>query len=103
MSLLNWQRASLPLLILRILHAGPRHGYGISQALVDAGLRPVKGAQLYPALVRLEADHAIVGTWELGEAGPARKVYSLTDSGQARLGELEQEWSRFVSMAERLR
>ena len=55
MSLASWQRASLPMLILSVLAAQPRHGYGISQALVEAGLQPIKGAQLYPTLVKMEA------------------------------------------------
>lgn len=97
-----WQRAVLPLLMLRVLDAAPRHGYGISQALADAGLQPIKGAQLYPALVKLEADDAVRTTWEPGDSGPARKVYALTDAGRRRLAGLETEWSGFLSAMERL-
>ena len=97
-----WQRASLPLLMLRVLHSSPRHGYGISQALVDAGLHPITGAQLYPALVKLEADCAISAGWEEGASGPARKVYSLTARGRERLAELENEWQAFVVAASRV-
>ncbi len=91
-----WQRAILPLLILRVLSAAPRHGYGISQALEQGGLHPIKGAQLYPVLVKLEADGVIVAAWEPGEAGPARKVYALTDAGRRYLGALEAEWQGFL-------
>lgn len=97
-----WQRSSLPLLMLRVLHSSPRHGYGISQALVDAGLQPITGAQLYPALVKLEADGAISAGWEEGASGPARKVYSLTARGRERLAELENEWQAFVVAASRV-
>lgn len=97
-----WQRATLPLLMLRVLASGPRHGYGISQALVDAGLQPIKGAQLYPVLVKLEADGAIAATWEPGDGGPARKVYGLTDAGRAQLSAMEAEWAEFVKAGERL-
>ncbi|MFT4213451.1 MAG: PadR family transcriptional regulator [Microbacterium sp.] len=93
----TWQRALLPLLILRVLDAQPRHGYGISQALIDAGLHPIKGAQLYPALVTLEADGAVTTAWEPGEAGPARKVYTLTASGRDHLAALEAEWRDFLT------
>lgn len=97
-----WQRASLPLLMLRVLRSSPRHGYGISRALVDAGLQPITGAQLYPALVKLEADGAIGAAWEEGDSGPARKVYSLTARGRERLVELEDEWQSFVTAASRV-
>ena len=94
-----WQRASLPMLILSVLAVAPRHGYGISQALVAAGLQPIKGAQLYPALVRLEDEGAIAATWEQSESGPARKVYELTAAGRAQREDLRAEWRTFLDAA----
>jgi len=99
-SLAGWQRVSLPMLVLDVLAAAPRHGYGISQALVSAGLQPVKGAQLYPLLVRLEDEGAVTARWEEGGSGPARKVYELTAPGQARRAELHAQWRAFISAAE---
>lgn len=95
-----WQRVTLPLLILRILGAGPCHGYGISQALTAVGLQPIKGAQLYPALVRLEDEGAIVARWEQSESGPARKVYELTAVGRDALDELNGQWQEFLKAAD---
>ena len=100
MSVAAWQRASLPMLILRVLAVAPRHGYGISQSLVSAGLLPIKGAQLYPALVRLENEGAIVAKWEQGESGPARKVYELTNTGRLQREELRAQWCAFIDAAE---
>ncbi|ANH40025.1 lineage-specific thermal regulator protein [Nocardioides dokdonensis FR1436] len=100
MSLAAWQRASLPMLVLSVLAVAPRHGYGISQALVSAGLQPIKGAQLYPALVRLEDEGAIVAQWEQSESGPARKVYQLTESGHALHRDLLAQWNVFMAAAE---
>ncbi|GAA1087121.1 PadR family transcriptional regulator [Tsukamurella spumae] len=99
MSSAAWQRATLPLLILGVLETAPRHGYGVSAALVGVGLQPIKGAQLYPALVKLENDGAIVAEWEQSESGPARKVYQLTDSGRAELARLREEWREFTAAA----
>ncbi len=100
MSLAAWQRASLPMLVLDVLAGAPRHGYGISQALVSAGLQPIKGAQLYPALVRLEDDGAIDSRWEQGESGPARKVYALTAAGRAQRESLRAQWRAFLAATE---
>nr|WP_165143289.1 PadR family transcriptional regulator [Microbacterium endophyticum] len=91
------------MLILDVLSVAPRHGYGISQALVAVGLQPIKGAQLYPALVRLENDGAIVAQWEQNQAGPARKVYSLTDAGRAQQQSLQVEWVAFIDATEALK
>lgn len=96
-SLQAWQRASLPMLILSVLAVAPRHGYGISQALVAAGLQPIKGAQLYPALVRLEDEGAITAQWEDSGSGPARKVYELTAEGHRQLQELRDQWTAFLA------
>lgn len=100
MSLAAWQRASLPMLVLDVLAVAPRHGYGISQALVSAGLQPIKGAQLYPALVRLEEDGAIESRWEQSGSGPARKVYELTPAGREQRESLRAEWRAFLAATE---
>ncbi len=102
MTLPAWQRASLPMLILRVLAVAPRHGYGISQALVAAGLQPIKGAQLYPALGRLEDDGAITARWEQSGPGPARKVYELTATGQEQLHDLSAQWLAFGTAVDAL-
>ena len=102
MSLPAWQRASLPMLILRVLVVAPRHGYGISQALVSAGLQPIKGAQLYPALGRLEDDGAITAQWEQSGPGPARKVYELTTTGHEHLRDLSTQWQVFITAVDTL-
>ncbi|KXO99637.1 PadR family transcriptional regulator [Tsukamurella pseudospumae] len=99
MSTAAWQRATLPLLILGVLESAPRHGYGVSAALVDAGLQPIKGAQLYPALVKMENDGFIAAEWEQSESGPARKVYELTDAGREELTRLREEWRAFTAAA----
>jgi len=100
MSTSAWQRASLTMFILDVLAAAPRHGYGISQALVAAGLQPVKGAQLSPTLVRLEDEGAIAAHWEETESGPARKVYELTASGCSQGAALRGEWQAFLEAAQ---
>jgi PadR family transcriptional regulator PadR len=100
MSFAAWQRVTLPMLVLSVLAAEPRHGYGISQALVSVGLQPIKGAQLYPTLVRLEDEGAIVARWEPSESGPARKVYDLTDAGRGELEDLKAKWQQFLNAVE---
>lgn len=88
------------MLILSVLAVAPCHGYGISQSFVSAGLQPIKGAQLYPALVRLENEGAIVAQWEQSESGPARKVYELTATGRAQREALHSQWCAFIKAAE---
>ena len=89
------QRACLPMLVLDVLSVAPRHGYAISQALESAGLQPIRGAQLYPALVRLEDEGAVLAQWEQSGSGPARKVYELTEDGRAQRTRLHAQWDDF--------
>lgn len=84
------------MLILSVLQVAPRHGYGISQALEAAGLQSIKGAQLYPALVKLEGEGSIAFAWEPSESGPARKVYELTDAGRTQLETHRAQWRAFI-------
>ena len=71
---------------------------GLSQQ-DDAGLQPIKGAQLYPALVKMENDGLIAARWEQSESGPARKVYELTDAGRTEVARLREEWRAFTAAA----
>jgi PadR family transcriptional regulator PadR len=88
------------MLVLDGLAGAPRYGYGISQALVSAGLQPIKGAQLYPALVRLDDEGAIESRWEQSGSGPARKVDELTAAGRAQRESLRAQWRAFLTATE---
>lgn len=91
-------KGTTELLILSVVEDEPLHGYEISQRIRDvgAGLVMSEGA-LYPALHRLEARGALLGTWEAGSGGPRRRYYALTDAGRGLLSESRQEWQRFVA------
>lgn len=72
----------LQLLVLALLAAKPRHGYEIIKALEERskGFYTPSPGMVYPALTYLEEiGHATV------EADGARKLYRITDGGQAQL------------------
>ena len=71
------------LLLLRV-HEGPRHGYGLYKA-IKAELPPEMVpdvAVVYRMLRDLEKDGHLRSRLSPGEGGPARKVYTLTGSGE---------------------
>lgn len=92
----DWQRGLLSTCVLAALDEGAGHGYALAQRLQASGLGPVKGGALYPVLNRLEEEGAVSSTWREGEGGPGRKVFSLTDSGHARLDDLRASWPPFA-------
>jgi poly-beta-hydroxybutyrate-responsive repressor len=59
------------------------HGYLIEEYLRQIGFLTLEMSTLYRTLRQLEKDGLLESSWEHGEAGPARRVYSLTDLGRA--------------------
>ena len=89
-------QGTLDLLILQTLQWGPRHGYGISQAIrLDSGERlQVDTGSLYPALHRLERQGFVTAEWKLSEAKQRTRVYALTRSGRKQLVSERSRWSQ---------
>jgi transcriptional regulator len=91
-------QGTLDLIILQTLQWGPRHGYGISQA-IRAGsgdiLRADTGS-LYPALHRLERAAWIAAEWKTSENRQQVKVYRLTAAGKKQLLSERSRWEQMV-------
>jgi PadR family transcriptional regulator PadR len=79
---------------LAALAPAPGHGYELLARLNDRGFDRLKGGTLYPLLHRLESQSLISHHWTTPAAGPARKVYTITDTGLAELDEAERAWSQ---------
>ncbi len=77
--------------ILGLLADHPRHGYELRaafEALVGGeGVWPVKPAQVYTTLARLEEGGLVAQDSVEQDGGPEKRVYSLTPNGRAELGE----------------
>ncbi len=91
---------TLDLLILKTLHRGPNHGFGITVHIQNAsqGLLRIEEGSLYPALHRMERTGLIAGDWRKSENGRRARYYSLTTEGQQRLEQHEGQW-RSLSLA----
>ncbi len=57
------------------------HGYVIEDYLRALGLFGITMSTLYRTLRQMEKDGLLVSSWEPGPTGPARRVYTITDSG----------------------
>ncbi len=94
----DYLKGGLALLILATLETGPAHGYALARTIekrTENALQLREGT-LYPALHTLERDGLIQSAWETPENGRERKVYTLTESGQAKLAEWSDGWQQFV-------
>ena len=78
-------QGTLDLLILKVISAGPNHGYGIAlriHQLSEDVLRVEEGS-LYPALYRMEEKGLIKSKWGVTDNNRKAKFYTLTRQGRA--------------------
>ena len=97
-SSLELLKGTLDVLILKTLHGGAMHGYGISRSIREAtkdAFRVEEGA-LYPALRRLEKRGLVEANWGVTDTGREARFYALTPAGRAELSSELSSWHRYV-------
>ena len=77
--------------ILSVLQHGDAYTNEILSTLKGAKLIVVEGT-IYPLLTRLKNAGLLNYRWEESNAGPPRKYYGLTETGQLFLNELDGTW-----------
>jgi len=89
-------KGTLDMLILKIVAAGPIHGYAISQRIqqISKDFFQVPQGSLYPALHRLEEQDWLDAQWKDTSTGREAKFYTLTRKGRKRLETEVSNWER---------
>jgi transcriptional regulator len=89
-------RGTLDMLILKIVAAGPLHGYAIAQRLqqISKDYFQVPQGSLYPALHRLEEREWLDAEWKDTTTGREAKFYKLTSKGKKQLEVEVLGWER---------
>ena len=98
-------QGTLDLIVLQTLQTmGPRHAYAIATRLqqVSEDLLQLNQGTLYPALVRLEQQGRIKGTWGTTESNRKAKFYAITKAGKKALAEETRRWRRMSGLVEKL-
>jgi transcriptional regulator len=92
-------QGTLDLLVLRVLVAGPLHGYAITRRLGELSDEwfSVDEGSLYPCLYRMEKKGWIRSETGRSENNRRARFYSLTKSGTERLETEQEGWRRFQS------
>ncbi len=90
-------RGHIDTMVLAALRAGPAHGYALVRELAtrSEGVFELGEGTVYPSLHRLEADGLIESSWTK-HAGRRRRVYVLTQSGDAALADRHRDWRAFA-------
>ena len=92
-------QGTLPLIILRILNAGPNHGFAIARRieLISKDVIRAEEGSLYPALHRMELEGWIDAEWGVTEKNRKAKYYKLTPLGRK---QLKNETARWIGISE---
>ena len=98
-------QGTLDLIVLRALSTmGPLHAYALATRLAQVSDHPLSLNQgtLYPALVRLEDQGWIKGTWQKTESNRDAKYYRITKAGEGELKRQAEKWRRLSGLVNKL-
>ena len=85
--------------LLLILRSGKSHGYDLRTELGPYGLDEVNPSLVYRALRDMEAQGLVESEWDTETtAGPARRVYSVTEAGLSHL----KQWAEDLRETDRI-
>ena len=75
--------------LLVMLHRGEAHGYSLLNGLDEFGFNPdnLDASLVYRALRDMEAARLVTSQWADESQGPQRRVYHITETGEAHLGQ----------------
>lgn len=91
-------------MVLKTLEAmGPQHGYGIARRIeqISGDRLELNYGSVYPALLRLEQEGAIVSEWGASDNNRKAKFYRLTAAGRRRLKKETEEWAETTDIVAR--
>lgn len=71
--------------VLLLLTEGPKHGYELLAELNDRDYGIADAGAVYRALRTMEDEGLVSSSWQHGDFGPPRRVYTVTDHGRATL------------------
>ena len=77
----NWMTA----VILLLLREWSSYGYDLMERMAAFGFAAMNPGSLYRVLRQLEKDGMVSSTWDTSGQGPARRVYEITEAGEAYL------------------
>jgi PadR family transcriptional regulator, regulatory protein PadR len=77
----NW----LVPVILLTLREWNSYGYELMERTAAFGFEAMNPGTLYRTLRQMEKEGVVESKWETSKGGPARRMYTITDAGQAYL------------------
>jgi transcriptional regulator len=97
-------QGTLALMVLKTLESmGPLHGYGIARRIeqTSGDTLALNYGTLYPALLKLEQEGAIVSAWGTSENNRKARFYRLTRAGRRQLQKEARDWEQATALVAR--
>jgi PadR family transcriptional regulator PadR len=98
------RQGTLALMMLKTLDVlGPLHGYGLARRIeqISGDRLTLNPGTLYPLLLRLEQEGAIVSERGPSENNRSARFYRLTGAGRKQLQSETREWERTAALIDR--
>jgi transcriptional regulator len=97
-------QGTLALMVLKTLDVmGPQHGYGLARRIeqISDDTVTLNTGTLYPLLLRLEQEGAIVSERGPSENNRSARFYRLTSAGRRQLQAERREWEQTTALIDR--
>ena len=83
---------------LVLLREESSYGYELMERLEQFSFEQISAGTLYRTLRRMEQEGLCKSAWERSEGGPARRMYSITESGEAYLASWAQACKQYQNV-----
>ncbi len=93
-----WSKNLLVPVLLLMLSQWSSYGYELMEKMSTFGLAAMNPGTFYRTLRQMEKDGMVSSNWDTSEGGPARRVYSITDAGEAYLNYWAQSLDQYQRM-----
>jgi len=93
-----WSRNWLVPILLLMLRQWSSYGYELMEKMSTFGLNAMNPGTFYRTLRQMEKDGMVSSNWDTSESGPARRIYSITDAGEAYLNYWAQSLDQYQRM-----
>jgi len=80
-----WSKNWLVPILLLMLREWSSYGYELMERMATFGLNAMNAGTFYRTLRQMEREGMVSSCWDTSEGGPARRMYSITQAGEAYL------------------
>ncbi|GLI82713.1 PadR family transcriptional regulator [Rossellomorea marisflavi] len=94
----QFKKGVLELVVMSIIRNGDAYGYSLIKKISDR--INISEGTVYPILRKLVKEGHLTTYFQESNEGPARKYYSLTDSGKDQYELLASEWEEFAAIVQ---